>query len=240
MKTIHEVSRMSGVSIRTLRYYDSIGLLPPAARTETGYRLYDDTALRRLCMILFYRELEFPLKEIASVIDRGCGSDALDKQIELLTMKRDHLDGLIRYAKEIKEKGGFKMDLTVFNNTKINEYEKLARQQWGDTEQFKEYSKKASGMSPEEKLGGAEKMMSIFAEFGKLRQGSPESPEAQALAAKLRDFITDNYYNCDKATFASLGKMYPESEEFRRNIDSAGGEGTAEFVSEAIAAFCRS
>lgn len=69
MKTVHEVSRISGVSVRTLHHYDAIGLLKPTAVTEAGYRLYDDAALARLQNILLYRELEFPLKEIKDILD---------------------------------------------------------------------------------------------------------------------------------------------------------------------------
>ena len=67
--TIHEVSKLAGVSVRTLHHYDAIGLLPPTALTEAGYRLYDDTALARLQFILLFRELEFPLKDIKRILD---------------------------------------------------------------------------------------------------------------------------------------------------------------------------
>ncbi len=88
MMTVHEVSRLTGVSIRTLQYYDNIGLLHPAEYTEAGYRLYDDTALETLQQILLFRELEFPLKEIKGII-RSPAFDrqkALDQQIELLQL----------------------------------------------------------------------------------------------------------------------------------------------------------
>ena len=81
-------------------------------------------------------------------------------------------------------------------------------------------------------------LMSIFAEFGELRGGEPDSPEARGLVNKLKDCITANYYNCSDEVLASLGQMYAADEEFRQNIDKAGGEGTAEFASAAIAACC--
>lgn len=90
MMTVNEASKLTGVSIRTLQYYDTIGLLPPAGYTEAGYRLYDDTAMERLQQILLFRELEFPLKEIKRILDSPNfdRSKALEQQIELLTMKR--------------------------------------------------------------------------------------------------------------------------------------------------------
>ena len=84
MMTVNEVSKLTGVSIRTLQYYDKIGLLHPAKYTEAGYRLYDDAALETLQQILLFRELEFPLKEIKDILDRP-GFDpvaALEQQIK--------------------------------------------------------------------------------------------------------------------------------------------------------------
>ena len=89
MMTVNEVSKLTGVSIRTLQYYDTIGLLPPTEYTEAGYRLYDDTAMERLQQILLFRELEFPLKEIRRIIDSPDfnRNKALEQQMKLLTMK---------------------------------------------------------------------------------------------------------------------------------------------------------
>ena len=106
MMTVNEVSKLTGVSIRTLQYYDKIGLLAPAGYTQAGYRLYDDTALEKLQQILLCRELEFPLKDIKKIIespsfDRG---KALDQQITLLKLKKEHIENLIELARGIKRK----------------------------------------------------------------------------------------------------------------------------------------
>ena len=139
MKTVNEVSKLTGVSIRTLQYYDSIGLLKPSDHTEAGYRLYDDTTLERLQQILLFKELEFPLKEIKKIIDAPNfdKNKALDQQIELLTMKKEHLENLIHFAHEIKMSGVKKMDFTVFDTKKIDEYSKRAKEQWGQTPEYK-------------------------------------------------------------------------------------------------------
>ena len=107
MMTVKEVSKLTGVSIRTLQYYDKIGLLKPAEYTESGYRLYDDTALEMLQQILLFKELEFPLKEIREIISRPDfdRNKALEQQIALLTMKKEHLENLIRFARGIKFTG---------------------------------------------------------------------------------------------------------------------------------------
>ena len=100
MMTVSEVSRLTGVSIRTLQYYDKVGLLHPSGHTEAGYRLYDDTALTALQQILLFRELEIPLKDIRQIMSQP-GFDrekALTQQIELLTLKKHHLETLIDLA----------------------------------------------------------------------------------------------------------------------------------------------
>lgn len=107
MKTVNQVSKLTGVSIRTLHYYDEIGLLHPSAVTEAGYRLYDDTALERLQHIMLFRELEFPLKDIKDILNSSHfdRNKALEQQIELLTLKREHIDNLITFARGIKTIG---------------------------------------------------------------------------------------------------------------------------------------
>ena len=90
MMTVHEVSRITGLSVRTLRYYDQIGLLPPNKRTDSGYRLYDDSALEKLQQIMLFRELEIPLKTIGEIMNEPQynGKSILDRQIELLKQRR--------------------------------------------------------------------------------------------------------------------------------------------------------
>ena len=97
MKTVQEVSTLAGISVRTLHHYDAIGLLTPTTTTEAGYRLYDDNALERLQCILFFKELEFPLKDIKEILDSPNfeRNKALEQQIKLLTMKKEHLENLL-------------------------------------------------------------------------------------------------------------------------------------------------
>ena len=145
MMTVNEVSKLTGVSIRTLHYYDTIGLLHPSDITEAGYRLYDDIALERLQQILLFRELEFPLKEIKSILDSENfdRTKALTQQIELLTLKKEHLENLIIFARGIKTLGVKNMDFSAFDTRKIDEYTKQAKEQWGKTDAYKEFEEKS-------------------------------------------------------------------------------------------------
>ena len=117
MMRVNEVSKLTGVSIRTLQYYDKIGLLHPNGYTEAGYRLYDDTALERL------------------------------QQINSLTLKKEHLDNLITFARGLQQVGGKNMDFSAFDTTKMNEYKAEAKKQWGHTKAYQEYEEKSKGYS---------------------------------------------------------------------------------------------
>ncbi len=240
MMTVHEVSALTGVSVRALQYYDKLGLLPPARRTEAGYRLYDDAALERLQQILLFRELEFPLKEIGRIIDSPefDRTRALTQQIELLTLKKEHLENLINLALGLKLLGVNTLDFKAFDTRKIDEYTRQAREMWGNTPEYKEFEARRKDVTPERDRAAEKEMMDIFREFAAARQAGPASPQAQALAKKLQDFITANFYTCSREVLSGLGKMYAGGGEFTQNIDACAGEGTAAFVNAAIEIYC--
>lgn len=242
MMIVNEVSKLTGVSIRTLQYYDSIGLLKPSEYTESGYRLYDDTALERLQQILLFKELEFSLKEIKEIIDAPNfdRETALEQQIELLTLKKAHLENLIDFARGIKTIGVNKMDFTVFDTKKIDEYAKRAKEQWGDTSAYHEYEKKSKNMTEVQQKDMINNFMLIFAEFGKLKEQDAANDTVQLQVQKLQNFISEHYYECSKEILAGLGKMYASGGEFTENIDSYGGVGTAAFTAKAIEIYCQS
>ena len=191
MKTIKEVSKIAGISVRTLQYYDKIGLLKPTAHSDAGYRLYSDSELITLQHILLFRELEFPLKEIKEIINsENFDKDiALEQQINLLTLKKERLENLILFAKGIELLGVDYMNFTAFDTKKIDEYAKQAKESWGNTKEFKEFEKKQKNRSDEETKMVNQQLMMIFAEFGKIKLEKYESEEAQNLVKKLQNFI---------------------------------------------------
>ena len=240
MMTVNEVSKLTGVSIRTLQYYDNIGLLKPAEYTESGYRLYDDAALERLQQILLFRELEFPLKDIREIVTRSDfdKNKALEQQIGLLELRKEHIDNLISMCRDLKKRGVKHMDFSAFDTAKLDEYANRAKEQWGATSEYKEFAEKSMGRSKEEEKGIMADFMKIFKEFGAMKAQDPKSAEVQGQVKKLQTFITEHYYKCSDEVLFGLGQRYAAGGEFTENIDKMGGEGTAEFTARAIIIYC--
>ena len=241
MMTVHEVSQISGVSIRALHHYDKIGLLPATEVTDAGYRMYDDTALERLQQILLFKELQFTLKEIKAILDspdfdRG---RVLEQQIQLLKLRKEHLQNLIDLARGIKMIGVKHMSFEAFDTRKFDEYARQAKASWGQTDAYKEYEKKSVRRSKEEQHVLNVQMMEIFSEFGKIKEQDPEGEAAVGLAKRLQEFITEHFYTCTDKILLGLGAMYAGGGDLTVNIDKIGGTGTAEFADKAIQAYCK-
>ena len=241
MRTVNEVSKLSGISVRTLHHYDEIGLLRPTEVTEAGYRLYDDIALERLQHILLFKELQFPLKDIKTILDSPDfdRNKVLEQQIEMLTMKKEHLENLILFARGIKLRGVNNMDFTAFDTKKMDEYAVQAKEKWGKTDAYKEYEEKSKDWTEETTGNVAKDMMRLFVEFGAMKDLDPSDEKVQAQVKKLQDYITEHFYNCTPQILSGLGKMYACGGEFTENIDNAGGVGTAEFCNKAIEIYCK-
>ena len=240
---IKEFAELTGVSVRTLHYYDEIDLLKPSFVDEqNGYRFYDETSLERMQEILFYRELDFSLKSIAEILasPNYDKQKALAEQKRLLTLKKDRLERLIA-ALEQAEKG--EITMSAFDNSEYEttrqQYEDEAKQRWGDTDAYKQSQAKTAGYSKDKWNDILAGMNGVFAEFAECKKcgESADSDTAQSLVKKLQDYITANFYHCTDDILAGLGQMYVCDERFKNNIDSHG-EGTAEFVSEAIKIYC--
>lgn len=239
MKTVKEVSDLTGVSRRTIHYYDEIGLLHPTEVTEAGYRLYDDEALERLQQIMLYRELEFSLKEIKMILEAPDfdRNKALEQQIHLLTLKKEHMGNLIDFARGIRMIGVRNMDFSVFDTKKLDEYAAQAKANWGKTAAYREFEEKTKGLSVEENNRMAAEFMELFAEFGAMKESSPEDEDVQEQVKKLQSYITRHFYTCTDEILQGLGKMYAGGGSMTESIDKAGGPGTADFVAAAIERF---
>ena len=241
MKTVKQVSALTGVSVRTLHHYDEIGLLKPSKVTEAGYRLYDDASLRRLHAILLLRELQFSLKDVKEILDdpHFDPMQALQQQIELLELKKLHLTNLISHAREIQKTGVMHMDFNAYDTKKLDAYAAEAKKRWGHTDAWKESQEKAKGKTREDRTAEADGLMDIFRRLGAYRTGDPAAPGAQALIAELQEYITGHYYRCTNQILLGLGQLYAVGDEMNENIDRAGGPGTGDFACRAIEVYCK-
>ncbi|MGM9618847.1 MAG: MerR family transcriptional regulator [Oscillospiraceae bacterium] len=239
--SISEAAARMGVSVRTLRYYDAIGLLRPSEVAESGYRYYDEQALWQLRQILFFRELEFPLKEVAELLSRPDYDKvpALRRQRELLLRKRQRLDGLLRQIDAyLEETTMTKANITLEEMEQARrQYAPEVGQRWGGTEAYAESEEKRVGRTEAQELGVAEEAEEIFAAFAALMDREPGDAEVQALVRRWQDHITKNHYRCTKEILACLGQMYTADERFTEHLDRHG-DGCAAFMSEAIAVYC--
>lgn len=242
--SISEMARLSGVSVRTLHYYDEIGLLKPSeVISETGYRYYDETAVAKLQQILFFRELDFPLKEILKMMSASDfnKNDALVKQRELLMLKKARLGKLIKLL-DANLKGDTTMSFKEFDTTKIDEarekYAKEVESRWGNTDAYIQSQKKTKEYSKEDWAKVTENMDEILKKFASQIGNPPESQEVQSLVQEWQQYITDTYYDCTKEILAGLGQMYIMDERFTKNMDKFG-EGTTKLISEGINVYTR-
>ena len=242
---IKEFAELTGVSVRTLHYYDEIGILKPSfVDKQNGYRYYNDDSIIKMQEILFYRELDFPLKEIRLILSSPDydKKTALKEQKNLLTLKKDRLERLITALDSAMK--GEKIAMNVFDNSefsaKRNEYAKEAKEKWSNTDAFRESEEKTKGYTEKKWNDINSAMNDIMAEFAKCKSDgfTPDSKEAQTLVKKWQDFITENYYKCTKEILAGLGEMYIADERFKANIDKHGS-GTAQFMCDAIKVYCR-
>ena len=240
-RTVSETAKLTGVSVRTLHYYDEIGLLKPSEVSEAGYRFYDDEALGTLQQILFYRELGFSLEQTGRILnapdyDR---TQALRQHRQLLLMKRKRLDDMLRLVDETI--GGKTMYDQKPKPTQEEleavkaEYAREAAERWGNTEAFLESREKHSHYTPDQEHEIKEEMEEIFRAFGVCED--PAGHEAQALVKRWQDHITRYHYRCTDDILACLGQMYAADPRFRENLDRYGS-GTAERMSRAIAIYC--
>ncbi len=243
--SVKELAELSGVSSRTLRYYDEIGLLKPARWSEAGYRVYEEKEVDLLQQILFYRELGIELKEIKRIVcDPSYDQlEALKGHYRELEQKRNHLDQLLSTVRQTissRERGirmsdpdkfaGFKEQLIEENE---KNYGKEAREKYGE-DTIDESNDRLRDMS-EEKF---EKMKALEADILQLLKeayatGNPASKKAQELADKHRQWLLYSWKSYSKEAHAGLAEMYVADERFKEYYEKVV-QGGAQFLKEAI------
>lgn len=236
---IGHLARTSGVSVRTLRHYDRIGLLKPSGTTEAGYRLYGDDAPQRLSFILLFRELGFPLGEIRGMLENPSFDlvAALDEQIAKLEDKRRHIDHLILLAQGVKLKGLQHLRFSAADLSKLDEDVARLSDTWQDTPAMREFQEKDAQRTDTEREAAEQGFNDLIASFGE-HPADPASPEAHAMVQRLRDYITEYAYDCELPILRGLADIYDGGGEFTQNIDKLAGQGTAAWLAQAVRSYC--
>lgn len=237
---INEVAKLTGVSVRTLQYYDEIGLLIPE-KLNNGYRDYSDENLDKLQKILFYRFLKFKLNDIKELLDGDIDSlKILEQQRELILKEKEKFEIILHnIEKTIKTYKG-EQTMTIeekFNGFKkedLNKYEDQAIEKYGK-ETIEESKKRQSG---KEDIV-AEKFNSVFRSMAEYKQNglNIEEKEVQSKVEDLYNYMNKYAFDCSIEVFSYIGKGYSQNPEFKSNIDKFG-EGVAEYISKAIEIFC--
>ena len=239
--SVSETAKITGVSVRTLHYYDEIGLLKPSEVSESGYRYYDDESVVTLQQILFYRELELPLAEIAAILKNPSHNrtEALKKHKELLILKKQRISELLELVNNTLGDDNMENDKPLVENYESakQQYADEARERWENTDAYKESARREKNKTSDEKAALMQKSDEIFKSFSKLIGTPPETPEAQALVEQWKNFITAEFYPCSNEILAGLGEMYVSDPRFTENLDKYG-TGTAKFMSGAIKTYC--
>ena len=239
---INEVAKLTGVSARTLQYYDEIGLLIPE-KLDNGYRDYSDENLDKLQKILFYRFLKFKLNDIKELLDGDIdGLKILEQQRELILKEKETFEIILHNIENTIKTYKGEQTMTIeekFNGFKkedLNKYEDQAIEKYGK-ETIEESKKRQSG---KEDIV-AEKFNSVFRSMAEYKKDGCgiEEKEVQSKIEELYNYMNKYAFDCSVEVFSYIGKGYSQNPEFKSNIDKFG-EGVAEYTSKAIDAYCKS
>ncbi len=243
--TVSEVSRMSGVSVRTLHHYDELGLATPAERSKSGYRIYSDDDLAHLQTVLFYRELGFGLSEIARLVTLPGFSrkEALREQHALLTQKRERIERMLKAVESalVANEQGVTMTkedlMSPFGDFDPTEYEDEVKERWGDSDAFKASQKQTSRYSDDDWKEIQIEADGIAEAFAELKRSDvePEAEAAMDVAERHRRHIDGRFYPCSAEMHDRLGEMYVADTRFTAYWDERE-DGLARFVRDAISA----
>ncbi|MBM0258883.1 MerR family transcriptional regulator [Micromonospora sp. 4G55] len=241
--TVGQVAKAARVTVRTLHHYDEIGLLSPSGRTAAGYRRYDDADLERLQHIRFYRELGFPLEEIAAILDDPAADPAahLRRQHELLSGRIGKLQEMVTAIELAMEARRMNINLTpeerfeVFGDFDPDAHAEEAEQRWGGTDAYRESNRRVARYSKEDWLRNKAENEDWGRRFVEVMASgaAADSPEAMALAEEHRQLISRWFYDCSYEIHTGLADMYLADPRFTAHYEAIA-PGMAAYLNEAI------
>src|SRR3954453_9105043 len=242
---VGEVATLAGVTVRTLHHYDRIGLLSPSERTPAGYRRYTPSDLDRLHQVLVYRELGFPLEEIATLLDDPAADPVahLRRQLALLRDRLDRTRAMVAAVEKEMEARTLGISLTpeerfeVFGENDPSQYDAEVEQRWGETDAYRESRRRTSSYTKDDWLRIKAEGADVERRFAEALQSGVAADSAQAMdrAEEHRQQISRNFYDCPPEMHAGLGRMYVEDERFTAHYEQLA-PGLAQFVSTAVQA----
>ncbi|SCF41743.1 DNA-binding transcriptional regulator, MerR family [Micromonospora purpureochromogenes] len=241
--TVGQVAKAARVTVRTLHHYDEIGLLSPSGRTAAGYRRYDDADLERLQHIRFYRELGFPLEEIAAILDDPTADPAahLRRQHELLSGRIGKLQEMVTAIELAMEARRMNINLTpeerfeVFGDFDPDAHAEEAEQRWGGTDAYQESNRRVASYSKEDWLRNKAENEEWGRRFVEVMASgaAADSPAAMALAEEHRQLISRWFYDCSYEIHTGLADMYVADPRFTAHYEAVA-PGMAAYLNEAI------
>lgn len=245
--TVKDIVKITGVTARTLHYYDTINLLKPTRLSDNGYRAYSREDLERLQTILFFKEMDLSLKEISDIMKLS-----KKEQIEMLKIhhqtllsKQQRLGGIIN-ALEDYVSGKDVFNLNIFNNSPIlplqEQYSREAKIVYGETEKYKEYEKNLENLSDEEREKLSNKfesnMEKVFKKLAKQIHNSPSSNEVQELIEEWKSCMEQSM-TCDKELLECIASNYKFDNRFKNYFSQFSDEDLSDFVYQAIMYYCK-
>ncbi|MFB6958946.1 MerR family transcriptional regulator [Streptomyces sp. NPDC056309] len=243
--SVGQVAGFAGVTVRTLHHYDDIGLLVPGERSHAGHRRYGDADLDRLQQILFYRELGFPLEEVAALLDDPEADPGahLRRRHELLTARIEKLKKMAAAVEKAMEARRMGIDLTpeerfeVFGDHDPEQYADEVRQRWGDTEAYRQSQRRTASYTKEDWKRLTEEQDAIHRRMAALLDAcTPAGSEAAMdVAEEHRRFISGSYYDCGYEMHTCLAQMYVADPRFTATYEKIR-PGLAAYLREAILA----
>jgi DNA-binding transcriptional MerR regulator len=242
---VDEVARLAGLTVRTLHYWDAVGLLVPSGRTASGYRLYGSTDLERLTRLLSYRELGFGLEQVARLLDDP-DVDAVEhlrRQHALLVDRIARLQAVAALVQTMMEAKRMGVELDpqeiheVFGDDDPTLHAQEAEQRWGDTDAWRESHRRTSTYNREDWLHITAAQEDLEERFARaLRRGVPaRAREARDLAEEHRRHLCQHFYDVDHQVHRGLADLYVEDERFAAPYDRRH-PGLAQYIADAVRA----
>ena len=243
--SIGEAAALAGVTVRTLHHYDRIGLLSPSGRTASGYRQYSPADLDRMHRVLLYRELGFPLEEVATLLDDPSADPEahLRRQHRLLRDRLERTSAMVAAVENEMEARSMGISLTpeerfeVFGEHDPARYDAEVEERWGETDAYAQSKRRTAAYSKDDWVRIKAEGEDVEARFAAaLKAGiAPDSEQAMDIAEEHRQQISRNFYDCPPEMHAGLGRMYVEDERFTAHYEQRA-PGLAQYVSTAVQA----